>query len=93
MNRGQFVVGGEWHKRDGDVRDRGPIRPEAVAWPIEVWQRAVVKIGVDRMGEFGLAGAVVSERKERDHGAAGLLLAYSGQQRLESARISATRES
>ena len=44
------------------------------------------------MREFGLAGAIMSERKQADHGAAGLLLALLGQQRLEGAGISAARE-
>ena len=77
MNSGQFVVGGEWRKLDGDVRNRGLIGPEAVAQPIEVGQSAGIKIGVNRMGEFGLAGAVVSERKETDHGAAGLPIQWN----------------
>ena len=74
------------------MRDHGLIGLEAVAQSIEVRQSAGIKIGVDRMREFGLTGAVMSERKQADHGAAGLLLALLGQQRLECAGISAARE-
>ena len=44
------------------------------------------------MRELGFTGAVVSERKHADHGAAGLFLALPGQQRLECAGVSAARE-
>ena len=62
------------------------------AQAIEVRQTAGIKIGVDRMRECGFAGAVMSERKQVDHCAAGLLLTLLGQQHLECAGISAARE-
>jgi len=77
---------------DGNVGDHGLIGLEAVTQSIEVWQTAGVKIGVDRMREFGLTGAVMSERKQADHCAAGLLLGLLGQQRLECTDISTARE-
>jgi hypothetical protein len=42
--------------------------------------------------ELGLAGAVMSEGQQANHGAAGLLLALFGQERLEGAGISAALE-
>ena len=72
-NSGQLVVGGERDKLDGYIGDYRTIWLEAVAQPIEIRQDADIKIGVDRLREFGFTGAVVSERKQSDHGAAGLL--------------------
>ena len=44
------------------------------------------------MREFGLTGAFMSERKEADQCAAGLLLGLLGRQRLECKDISTARE-
>ena len=92
LNSGQLVVGGERDKLDGNIRDYAAIWLEAVAQPIEIRQNAGVKTGVDCMREIGFTGAVMRERKQADHGAAGLLLALLGQERLECAGISAARE-
>ena len=62
-------------------------RPQAVAQPVEIGQIAGIEIGSDGVGEFSLASAIVRECQETDHGAAGLLLAFSRQQRLEGACI------
>ena len=58
---------------------------KAVTQPIEIGQIASVKIGVDGLREFGLASAIMRQCQKTDHGAAGLLLAFSRQQRLEGA--------
>ena len=92
MNSGEFVVGGEWHEGDGDLRYRVPIWSEAISQPIEIRQIAGVKIGIDGVGEFDLTSAIMRECQETDHGAAGLLLAFSRQQRFEDAGISAMWE-
>ena len=52
-----------------------------VAQPIELRQDAGIKIGVARLREIGFTGAVMSERKQSNHGAAGLLLALAGKPR------------
>ncbi len=51
-----------------------------------------IEIGVDHLREIGFTGAVMSERKQADHGAASPLVALLGQQRLEGAGISTARE-
>ena len=53
---------------------------------------AGVKTGVDHVGELGLACAVMCERQQADHSAAGLPLAVLGQQRFECAGIGTARE-
>jgi hypothetical protein len=40
VNDGEFVVGGEWHEGDGDLRNHVTIGPETVAQPIKVGQIA-----------------------------------------------------
>ena len=89
MNSGEFVVGGEWHERDGDLRYRVPLRSEAGSQPIEIGQIAGIQIGIDGMCKFGLTSAIMRERQETDHDAASLLLAFSRQQRLEGASVGA----
>jgi hypothetical protein len=79
MNSNQLVIGGEWHKLDGNDRDCGLIGLEAIAQSIKVRRTAGIKIGVDSMRKLGLAGAVMRERKQADHGATGLLVALPGQ--------------
>src|SRR5207237_8312385 len=69
-----------------------PVKQISRMQPIEIRQNAGVKTGVDCMREICFTGAVMRERKRADHGAAGLLLALLGQQRLECAGISAARE-
>jgi hypothetical protein len=45
------------HQLDGDVGDTGGIGCEALREGVEVGQPAGVELGVDGLGEFGLAGA------------------------------------
>jgi hypothetical protein len=92
IDRGQLVVGGERHQLDGDIRDRRSIGLEAVAQRIEVGQSPGIDVGVERIGEFRLAGLVMGERKQAHHRAAGAPLAILGQQRLERADIGAAGE-
>ena len=84
-NSGQLVVGGERRKLDRNVWNCRLIGRKALAQSIEVRQSAGVEIGVDRLRQFGFTGTVMRERQQADHDAAGLLLAFSRQQRLESA--------
>ena len=69
---------------DGDVGNGGWIRREAAAERVEIGQSSGVQLGVDGLGELGLAGSIMSERQQPDHSAARLLLAVAGQQRLVS---------
>ena len=64
MNSKQLVIGGEWHKLDGNDRDYGLIGLEAIAQSIKVRRTAGIKIGVDGMRKLGLTGAVMRERKQ-----------------------------
>ena len=56
---------------------------EALDQRREIGQDAAVEIGLQREGEFGLAGAFVRERENPHHGAAGRPFAQSREQRLE----------
>ena len=80
------------HQLDGYVGDGGWIGREASVERVEIGQSAGIEFDVDRVGELGLARTIVSERQQPDHGAAGLLLAVAGQQRLEGALVGAARE-
>ena len=86
-NGGEFIVGGERRQHDGNIRDGDAIWLEALAQSIEVRQLAGIESGLDRIGEFGLTGAVMGERQQAHHGAAGELVALAGEQRLEGARV------
>ena len=81
MERDQF---------DSDVGKGGGIGREASAEGVEIGQPAGVEIGIDDCGEFALAGAIVGQRQQPDHGSAGPFLGVGGQQRLEGALIRAT---
>ena len=72
---------------DGDVGNGGWMRREASTKGLKIGQSAGIEFGVDGVGEFGLAGTIVSKRQQPDHSAACLLLAATGQQRLEGALI------
>jgi len=69
---------------DGDVGNSGRCGSEAAVERVEIGQSAGIKFGVDGGGEFSLAGTIMSERQQPDHGVARLLLAVTGQQRFES---------
>jgi hypothetical protein len=62
-----------------DIRDGKAIRLEALAQSIEVRQLAGIESGFDRLGGFGLAGAVRGERQQAHRGAEGVLLALLGE--------------
>jgi hypothetical protein len=64
---------------------------EAPAKRVEIGQSAGIEFSVNGFGELGLAAPIVSEGQQPDHGAARLLLAATGQQRLEGALIGAAR--
>jgi hypothetical protein len=65
---------------------------EASAECVEIGQSSSIELGINGLGELDFARAIVSERQQPDHGAARLLLAATGQQRLEGALIGAARE-
>jgi len=52
------------------LEQRGGIGREASAEDIEIGQSAGIEFGVDGLGEFGLASAIMGERQQPDHGAA-----------------------
>jgi len=77
---------------DGDVGDGGWMWREATAKCVKIGQSAGIEFGVNSLGEIGFARPIMSECQQPDHGAAGLLLAVTGKQRLEGALIGAARE-
>ena len=60
---------------------------EVHAQCLEVGQIAGIENGIDRIGEFGFAGAVMGERQQADHGAAGVLIAVRGDERCEGVGV------
>ena len=57
---------------DGDIRNRCAVSARKRSRSeVEVGQAPGVKLGLDRFGEFGLAGAVVRQREQFDHQLAG----------------------
>jgi hypothetical protein len=77
---------------DGDVGNGVWMRREASAERVEIGQSSGIEFGVDGFSELGLAGPIMSQCQQPDHCAARLLLAATGQQRLEGALIGAARE-
>ena len=77
---------------DGDVGNNGGIWREAAAERVKIGQSAGIELGLNDLGEFGLASPIMRERQQPDHGAAGRLFAVMGQQRLEGTPVGATRE-
>ena len=80
------------HQLDGDVGNGGGIRGKASAQRIKIGQPAGIEIGLDECGEFCLAGAIMGQRQQPYHGAAGPLFGVARQQRLENALIGAARK-
>ena len=80
------------HQLDGNVGNGGVIGRKAPAEAIEIGQSAGIEFGLDDLGEFGLAGAIMGQRQQPNHGAARPLLAVACQHRFEGALIGATRE-
>ena len=77
---------------DGNVGKSGRMWREASAERFEIGQSSGVELGIDGLREFGFTGAVVSQRQQPDNSAACLLLAVTGEQRLEGAPVGAARE-
>jgi len=80
------------HQLDGNVGNGGGIGSKAPSEAIEIGQSAGVERGVDGGGKFGLAGAIMGERQQPDHGAARAFLAVCGEQRFERAPIRTPRK-
>jgi len=77
---------------DGDIGNGGGIRAKAPPETVEIGQSAGIKLGVDDVGEFGFASALVRQRQQPDHGTACPLLALGRQQRLKRALIGTARK-
>jgi Enoyl-CoA hydratase/isomerase len=91
VNVRQLVVGGQWGEIDRDGwRDR--VGTEALAQAVEVGKFTGREVSVDDRGQLRLACAVVRERKQTHHSAAGMFVAALGQQLLESPHKGATWE-
>src|SRR5256714_12011126 len=55
LDSAELVIKMERRHLDGDVGNGGLVRREAPAAPVEIWQSSGVEVGVDRLGELGLA--------------------------------------
>jgi hypothetical protein len=51
------------HQLDGYVGDGGGIGRETPAEAIEIGQSAGIEFGLDGLGEFSLAGAIMGQRQ------------------------------
>src|SRR5262249_33216661 len=92
MSAEQLVVGTERCKLYGDLRHRHRIGLEALAHVIEIGQSPGIQLGIDRLCQLGLAGALMRKEEQPDHRATRVPLVALSQQRLESARIGLPRE-
>ena len=92
LDGAELVIKMQRRHLDGDVGNSGRYGSEAAVERVEIGQSAGIEFDVDRVGELGLARPIMSECQQPDHGAAGLLLAVTGKQRLEGALIGAARE-
>jgi hypothetical protein len=61
------------------------IQEETTPSTAEIRQNAGVKIGVDHMREFGFTGAIMSKRKQANHGAAYRVLCWPAHSRSRGA--------
>ena len=89
---GDLVIDGEGGQRDDDKGQGGVLRTEAFDQRREVGKDAFVEIGLQREGEFGLAGAFMRERENPDHGAASGPLTETREQGLERQGEGSARE-
>ena len=80
---GDLVIDGEGGQRDDDEGQGCVHRTEAFDQRRKVRQDALVEIGLQREGEFGLAGAFMRECENPHHGAAGRPLTEPREQGLE----------
>jgi hypothetical protein len=78
---------------DSDVGNIARIGCEAATERVEIGQSVGIELAIDGLGEFGLAGPIMSQRQQPDRGAARLLLAVTSQQCFEGALIGAARKS
>ena len=72
---------------------RRPNRREAPAHGIEVRHPSCRELGVERFRRLGLARALMGEREQADHRAAGMALVATGEQCLEAEVVGAARNS
>src|ERR1700677_2695424 len=90
--RGDLVVDGERGQRDDDGGPSDVLWTEAFDHRRKVRQDALVEIGLQREGEFGLTAALVRKGENPHHGAAGRPLAQAREQRLERESEGPARE-
>jgi hypothetical protein len=62
------------------------------AHAIESGQSSGIELGIDRFGQFGLAGTLMRKSEQPDHRATRVPLVAGSQQRLECARVGLPRE-
>ena len=89
MSTESLVIKMQRRHLDGDVGNGDWMRREAPVECVEIGQSSGIKFGVDGLGELGFAGPIMSQRQQPDHSAARLLLAVTGEKRLEDALIGA----
>ena len=80
------------HQLDSNIGGRRSVRGETSAQGVEIGPPAGIELGLNDLGEFGLASTLMRERQQPDHGAARRPLAVARQQRLEGAPVRAARE-
>lgn len=74
------------------LRHAGRVGREVSAQPSEIGQLAGVQVGGELTGEFGLAAALVRQRKQIDHEPAGFLVRQPFAQTIEGPPIGIARE-
>ena len=88
----ELVAKMQRHQLDRNIGGRRSVRGETSVQGVEIGPPTGIELGLNDLGEFGLASTLIRERQQPDHGAAGRLFAVMGQQRLEGTLVGATRE-
>jgi len=73
------LIDAERYEIDNDVSDGGSARLEALAQGLQVGQPAGLQLGLQGLGEFGLAPSFVSQRQQLHREGAGPTLVARGQ--------------
>ena len=88
----EALIAGERGKLYDDLRHTGRIGRKVGAQLSEVGQLAGVQVGGELTGEFGLAAALVRQRKQIDHDPAGFPVRQPFAQAIEASAIGIARE-
>ena len=79
----ELVVDAQRHVIDDDIADGSFVALEAFAQGLEVGQPPGFQVRIERLSQFGLAAALMSQRQQADSRDAGVAVVARREQRLE----------